>query len=189
MADKIYSKGSQSAKATALDSMRNSDYDLRNLNYMRLKRKLILSSWRFFGFSIMYIMFFIFPRHKWAPYLAQEGLPLNGTAVIVGQHHAWSYVEWDQALFLDTEALFTIMELSNSTNCFASSNHWAELTAGWGGQSFDESHFIRLKEMIGQLSLLGAFSWLEYTNDPVVWEVVQDVLSQTAKNLTARYSV
>ena len=39
------------------------EHDIRNLNYVRLKRNLIRGSWRFFACCALYTMFAVFPRH------------------------------------------------------------------------------------------------------------------------------
>ena len=98
----------------------NESDDMRNLNYTRLKRSIIKSSWPYFGCTCLFTLFCIFPRHHYAPYPNQDlvaGLPLNETATVVRGQHAWVQVQWDQALYLDADALLAVVELANNSYC------------------------------------------------------------------------
>uniref|UniRef100_A0A7S3BX71 Uncharacterized protein n=1 Tax=Haptolina ericina TaxID=156174 RepID=A0A7S3BX71_9EUKA len=156
--DKIFTKDRASADASLEKQLQHAGYDLRNLNYIRLKRNLIQASWRYFGCAILFIMFIIFPRHKWTPYPGQRGLPLGDSAVIVRHHNAWSHIGWDSALYLDVEALVAVSELANNSACFdgrADYNPWSELTSGWGGGEFGDRDFAKLQRLFYSLGCPG----------------------------------
>jgi hypothetical protein len=86
----------------------------------------------------------------------QVGLPLGDSAVIVRQHHSWVAVEWDQALFLDTDAMVATVELGRNDSTCYQGNTWSELVAGWGqGGAFELEQFVRLKALFQAMAPRG----------------------------------
>ena len=96
----------------------------RELNYLLLKRTLIVGSWRYFGCAILFVLFATFPRHLRAP-LHDDAWPsrlhagrFNGSGgggdggggdgggtLRLPPKHAWMWVGAEDELRLDPSAL------------------------------------------------------------------------------------
>lgn len=107
-------------------------YDLshRELNYLLLKRILIVTSWPFFGWAILFGLFATFPRHLRAPIRdsADHRLAAHHGMLRLAPKHAWMHVSAADEFYGDEVARAALshmraLRLPNAT-CPTTARGW-----------------------------------------------------------------
>lgn len=87
----------------------------RELNYLLLKRTLIISSWRYFAYAIFFVLFATFPRHLRAPIVdsrSSERLVAKAGDLPLAHKHTWMRVGAADELYLDGSAHTALITMS-----------------------------------------------------------------------------